>query len=46
MLIALYILLLICWGVSAFLTLKRSLTTWLFSMWGFWLALTIVGWFI
>jgi hypothetical protein len=46
MLTALYFLFLICWGVSAFLTLKRSSKNWLFSMWGFWFALVITGWFI
>ena len=46
MLTVLYILFLICWAVSAFLAIKRSSTTWLFSMWGFWLALIITSWFI
>ena len=46
MLIALYFLFLICWNVSAVLAIKRNSTTWLFSMWGFWLAFTIIGWFI
>ena len=46
MIAGLYILFLICWGVSAFLTIKKNSTTWMFSMWGFWLAFTITSWFI
>ena len=46
MIVGLYILFLICWGVSALLAFKKSSTTWLFSMWGFWLALIITNLFI
>lgn len=46
MITGLYILFLICWGISAFLAFKKSSTTWMFSMWGFWLAFTITGWFM
>lgn len=46
MLIALYFLFIIGWGVSAFLAIKRNSIAWVSSMWGFWLAFTIIGWFI
>ena len=46
MITGLYILFLICWAVSAFLAIKKSSKTWLYTMWGFWLASTITNWFI
>ena len=46
MIVKLYILFLICWGISVFLAIKKNSTIWLFSMWDFWLALIITNLFI